>query len=463
MGKKALLMASMVLVVLFPLSATATTAGHADLGFESAFPRKIYQKKYFGLAITGVTIVAAGTFSYLTAGAGAPVAATGVSTVASWVAGGGAGSYMAGLSTIGGWFGGNAILGASILNGISLGTIGGVGSWGTLSAGQKALALSGTAATAMDGIAVIGNPSTAQLEWRVILPVPRGLANERIGSLVDKMSETSMKLAALQSDLIEAEAESHSQGPSATPPKKLREALQAIAATKGLHDAITKQVNDEIASGLKSGDTTGNTIVLAVLAHNSGQSSKFRRLLRRIKLEHLERQSYFDYLRAIAALQTGKITVAERLLRQSWSAAKFAVEPAILIASVVGSRGYSAQERALDDITTYADKNFDADAYMPVASLVSLHYRIGAMALGAKRCERALDEFKKAQSFLSSLEKYWTGKEIRQFLEIGEANALYCQNRRSDAYALFEKVAKRAASYDARALLCDQFSGGCDH
>ena len=75
MGKKALLMASMVLVVLFPLSATATTAGHADLGFESAFPRKIYQKKYFGLAITGVTIVAAGTFSYLTAGAGAPVAA----------------------------------------------------------------------------------------------------------------------------------------------------------------------------------------------------------------------------------------------------------------------------------------------------------------------------------------------------------------------------------------------------
>lgn len=95
-------------------SAHGTSASEAemDLGFEAAFPRPFYQKKYFGLAVTGASIVAAGTVTYFTGGAGAPAAATGVSTVASWVAGGGAGSYMAGLSTIGGWFGGNAILGA---------------------------------------------------------------------------------------------------------------------------------------------------------------------------------------------------------------------------------------------------------------------------------------------------------------------------------------------------------------
>lgn len=111
--------------------------------------------------VTGTAIVAAGTFTYFTAGAGAPAAATGVSTVASWVAGGGAGSYMAGLSTIGGWFGGNAMLGSAILNGISLGTAGGM-VVGALSAGQKALALGATAATAMDGIAIISRPETQQ-------------------------------------------------------------------------------------------------------------------------------------------------------------------------------------------------------------------------------------------------------------------------------------------------------------
>jgi hypothetical protein len=71
---------------LAPLAAAASD--DTDLGFESAFPRKIYQKKYFGLAFTGVTVVAAGALTYFTAGAGAPAAATGVSTVASWVAGG---------------------------------------------------------------------------------------------------------------------------------------------------------------------------------------------------------------------------------------------------------------------------------------------------------------------------------------------------------------------------------------
>lgn len=152
-------------------SGAAATPDDTDLGFESAFPRAFYQKKYFGPAILGASIVAAGTFSYFTAGAGAPAAATGVSTVASWVAGGGAGSYMAGLSTIGGWFGGNAMLGSAILNGISLGTVGGMGTWSGLSVGQKVLALSATAATAMDGVAIIEKPGTEELEWRVMLPL----------------------------------------------------------------------------------------------------------------------------------------------------------------------------------------------------------------------------------------------------------------------------------------------------
>jgi len=31
-----------------------------ELGFSHAFPRKFYEKKYFGVALTGATVVAAG-------------------------------------------------------------------------------------------------------------------------------------------------------------------------------------------------------------------------------------------------------------------------------------------------------------------------------------------------------------------------------------------------------------------
>lgn len=455
-----LLSVSACLASFIPVSSAA--ADDTDLGFKSAFPRKIYQKKAFGLAVTGATVVAAGTFTYFTAGAGAPAAATGVSTVASWAAGGGAGSYMAGLSTIGGWFGGNAMLGAAILNGVSLGTVGGLGAWSTLSAGQKALTLSGTAATAMDGIAIIAKPGTEQLEWRVMLPVPRGLADERIRQLVDALSEANRDVAKLGSRMDAVQNESSEQAHGTAKPRKLNETQQELAAAKGRHKEISGKVDAEIDRALKAGDTSGNSVVLAVLAHNLGRSANFRALLRRVKDEQLKGQAYLDYLRAIAALQIGETALSERLLYGAMKAEDFAIEPPILLLIVLGRRGYAAQEVEINEVARYADKNFDADAYTPVASLVSMHYRLGIMALAAKRCDRALEEFKKAQSNLSTIEKYWTGKNVRNLLDIGEANALYCQKKTVDAYTLFNKVAGRANSKDARDLLCMQFSGACD-
>ncbi|MBK6851957.1 MAG: hypothetical protein IPG93_10125 [Burkholderiales bacterium] len=461
MKKLALLLAVLACLASFTTVAAAA-ADDTDLGFESAFPRKVYQKKYFGLAVTGASVVAAGTFSYFTAGAGAPAAATGVSTVASWVAGGGAGSYMAGLSTIGGWFGGNAILGAAVLNGISLGTVGGAGAWSTLSAGQKAVALSATAATTMDGLAIVAKPGTEQLEWRVLLPVPRDLADDRIGQLVDGLSKINSEIAILSADVDAAQQTFSKLASGAAIPKKLNEARQALAAADGRHKELRRQVDAEINRALKSGDTNRNTVVLAVLAHDSGRSAEFRKLLGRINPKLLTRRSYLDYLRALAALQTGNVADAEALLQGSLKAANFAIEPSILLASILGGRGYPAQERKIEEIARHADMNFDADTYKPEASLVSLHYRIGTMALAAKRCDRAFDEFKKAQRAHSTIEKYWTGKDVRNFLDLGQANALYCQNKKADAYALFEKVADRTTSMDARKLLCQQFSGGCN-
>lgn len=457
MKKLALSLAVLTFVAPFTPPAFAVP-DDTDLGFETAFYRPFYKTRSFGLVVTAATIVAAGTVSYLTAGAGAPAAATGVSTVASWVAGGGAGSYMAGLSTIGGWFGGNAMLGSAILNGISLGTVGGMGSWGALSAGQKALALGATAATTMDGIAIISRPETQQLEWRVVLPVPRDLADDRTRTLLDALSKVDKEVIASASEWDVAKAE---QVPESPKSEKLLGAERRLAAAKARHEKATDQVNDELARVMRLGDSNRTTVLMAVIAQNSGRSADFRTLLGRIKLAPLKRRSYLDYLRAIAALQAGRVTEAKRLLEESWAAAKFAIEPPILLAAVVGSRRFARQESKVEEIASYADKNFQPNAYMTTASLVSLHYRIGILALGANRCERALAAFTKAQDELSMIDKYWSGKDIRNLLEIGEANALHCQGNKPAADEIFKNVLERTSGKDARELLCVQYSGGC--
>ncbi|MEN9420173.1 MAG: hypothetical protein RI988_3794 [Pseudomonadota bacterium] len=459
MNKKTCALALLILASL--ASATApvlAAADDIDLGFKAAFHRPIHKKKSFGLLVTGTTIVAAGTFTYFTAGAGAPPAAAGVSTVASWVAGGGAGSYMAGASIVGGWFGGNAMLGAAVLNGISLGTVGAAGSWGALNAGQKVLALGSTAATIMDGIAFVSKPGTQQLEWRVILPVPADFADDRTREILNAVRKASEDISEGAEELESARAEQLPGSPKST---KVLEAERALEAAKARHKTATMQLNDELDRVLKAGASNRTTTLMAVIAHNSGRSADFRNLLGRIKADRLKDASYLEYLRAIADLQLGKVNDAERRLQASRKAASFAVEPAILLAGLAGSRGFQSQESKIDEIAAFAEKNFKSDKYMTPANLVSLYYRIGTMALAANRCERAHSAFKKAQDKHSLLSKYWTGKDIRNFLDIGEANALHCQGKRDEAFAIFNAVWQRTTGKEARDMLCIQYSGGC--
>ena len=165
-----------------------------ELSFASVYPTPLYAKSYFGLVLTGATVVGAGAFSYFTAGAGAPVAAAGVSSVASWVAGGGAGSYMGGLSIVGGWFGGNAMVGSAILNGISIGVAGGGGAFATLPATGKMLVMASVTSAALDGVAVLQNPETKNLQYRVRLTTPRNLGSREVRQLTKELEEAESTL-----------------------------------------------------------------------------------------------------------------------------------------------------------------------------------------------------------------------------------------------------------------------------
>ncbi len=433
-------------------------ADDKDIGFKAAFERPFYKTTSFGLLVTGTTVVAAGAFSYLTAGAGAPVAAAGVSTVASWIGGGGAGSYMAGASIVGGWFGGNAMLGAAVLNGVSLGTVGAASSWGALSAGQKALAFGSAAATVMDGIAFVTPPKTGELGLRVLLAEPVDFAEDRTRSLLDALKDAGEEVAKSAVQLASAKDE---QAPGSVNSSKMLEIERTLDAAKAKYQTASNQLNAELDRVLASGASNRTTVLMAVLANNAGRSADFRKLLTRIKVETLKDKSYLDYLRAIADLQVGKTAEAERRLIDSRNTASYAIEPAILLAGITGGRNFKANEAKIDEITAFAEKNFDENKYVTRTSLVSLHYRIGTLALAAKRCDRAHTAFKKAQDKHSLIGKYWTGKDIRNFLEIGEANALRCQGKFNDAYEIFNTVWQRTPGKEARDTLCEQFIGGC--
>lgn len=430
-----------------------------DLDFKAAFPRPFYKKKYFGFALNGATIVSAGAISYLTAGAGAPIAATGVSTVASWVAGGGAGSYMAGLSTIGGWFGGNAMLGAAILNGISLGTVGGATSFAALNVGQKALVMGSIAATTLDGVALIEKPDTRELDIRVTPPVPSNLADKRLRQLIDGLQDAREKIEKFSFKL-----KGQSNNPSKEEDSKsvaltsdAMKLKQQLAAEMARREIIEGQIKQEIDRALNQENSNRNLLVLAVLAHNFGMVDKFSTLLNRIDAS----SGYLSYLRSLEALSQLNFAKAEELLRESSDLAPYAVEPSILIVNLLG-RNFKTNKKQILAIAERADQTFSADAYAPSATLVSLHYRVGMQALLAKDCGQAREQFEQAEKQLSFIQKHVAGKNIRALLNIGNANAFYCEGKKDDAYRFFEK-AKELVKDEQADELCKQYSGGCSN
>lgn len=442
-------LAALLCAALFTPFAHALPAQEVDssLSFKTAFPRPFYQKKYFGVALTGATIVSAGAVSYFTAGAGAPAAATGVSTVASWVAGGGAGSYMAGLSTVGGWFDGNAMLGAAILNGISLGTVGGMSSFTAMTAGQKAIALGGFAATALDGVALVAKPQTRELMFNIDLPVPLDLADKRVRGLAKRQQDTVEKIGALSSDRDELAKNEKSKTASVrndVPSPKAMDLDRALAGSRAELEQTNRQIETEIARARAENATNGNRLVLAVLAHNLGKTDDFLGLLNRIDVT----SDYLNYLRAVGAVHEGDSARAESLLRSASHQAPFAIEPPILLVNLLGANGFAEHEDAISEILEIADSSFDADVYAPRASLVSLHYRVGELALKAERCERALQEFEKAEDQLSMLQKHVSAKEIRRLITVRRANALHCQGKVGEAHDAFASARRNAKDPD---------------
>ncbi len=437
-----------------------------EMGFSHVFDKKFYERRSFGLVVIGTTVVAASAFSYFTAGAGAPTAASGVSTVASWVGGGGAGSYMAGLSTIGGAFGGNAMVGAAILNGISIATVGGGSTFATLSATQKALAITSVSATMLDGVAIINGPETKALNYRIALPIPNNIGSHDLRQQADKLRKLGederklgKKLDELADRLKAKEAEKSPENGGS--PKKYAEAESKLRETKEMRAQLEREIASRARGATKKQESPEDIVLLAVLAKNLGKSSLFADLIGNLSIDTSKDSGYVNYLKAVEKIERNEVDAANALLKQSSIHNPYAIEQPILRVNILGHQGFDANKGEIIDIVSRTEKLFNDEKYATPFSLVSLYYRVGTLALINKDYSLAEAQFKKALDSRSLWEKYVQNDEFDSMIKAGLASAVFGQGRKDDAFAIIEKLLKKAKTGQAREVICAQFMGHC--
>jgi len=391
-----------------------------DVDFKHIYPKKFYKKSYFGFVITGVAIAGAGAFSYFTAGAGAPAAATGVGAVATAVGGGGSGAYMAGLSTIGSWFGGNAILGASILNGISIGALGGgTSTFAGLSILAKAGVMASVTAIGLDGVAYFQNPETKQLGYRVKIMIPKNLGSKDTRQLIDRMDEVEEEI----SDALE-------DGDGAKQQKLFE-----------LKHEYQKEAIELLKKKLSQKDNQEDLIVLGIIASNNAEYTLFDQAIKKIDSSTLDNTSFLNYLKGLNSLYKGNKKESLEFLDSSITENSYALEPIILSINILGEE-FLKNEVKIESLAKKAEENFDSDKYSSQYTLTGVFYRVATFYFQNKRYVSAQKYYEKAYNELGLLQKNFFGKELTHTLELAIINSLYQQNKIEQASKRYEDLIK---------------------
>jgi len=408
-----------------------------NIDYESVYPKNFYQKSYFGLAVTGAAIVGAGAFTYFTAGAGAPVAATGVSTVASWTAGGGAGSYMAGLSTIGGYFGGNAIVGASILNGISLGTVGGGVSYTSLSLIGKIGILTSISASSLDGVFYFTNPETNKLEYKIKVSIPKNLGSKKTRELVEQIYDTN---------------------------EKFNKAVEDKDGITQKHLTMLKEENNRYALELldyylnNEEYNQEDFLVLGIIAWNNGEYEMFSNSMNKIEKSKLKNTSFYNYLMALSDLVNGKIEDSKLKLQKSIDENKFAIEPVILYVNILANENFIKNENRILEYVQKIEKDFDSNNYASEYTLVSVYYRLGTIYFNNKRYSKAKEYYEKSYNELNLFQTYFSNS-LKHTVQLGISNSLYMDGKTESAFELYNKVISEIDNEEEKHRIMSQYLG----
>ena len=450
---------SMLVVVVFIAMVTPslTTANVIDdlkfweekplqnVGFSDLYPKPLYKKSYIGWTILGTTVVAAGVFSYVTAGPGAPIAAMGVSSVASWIAGGGPGSYMAGLSIVGSTVGGNAMVGAAILNGLSIGLIGGgAASFTTRSAARKFDRMATVTATILDGVSIFRDPDTGQLDYDTKLILPEDLGSDKVIKLVKEIIENKEK---------RIEAITKGEAETASRYQKLIEinmdhAESMLVKLLESNPKISRPVQEDL-------------LVLSVVAYENRNFDLFEKGLKEFK--HLSRgvlddYGYLLYLEAINYLHSGQVITALGTLELSIRQNPYAIEPIILYVNLLGDDLYKNVQQILEKIY-FAEENYNSNKYSSPYSLLALYFRVATIYYNNQECVKAKQYFEKAKNKIDFIKGLFPSSDyLENQIELGIANSYYCMANKKKAWEIFHEITKSMKSVEFTTIR-QQFAG----
>jgi tetratricopeptide (TPR) repeat protein len=423
-----------------------------NVSFEEVYKKAFYKKSNFTYIVTASTVAAAVAFSYVTAGAGAPVAATGVSTVASAIGGGGAGTYMAGLSTVGGVFGGNAVLGGAILNGISIGTIGGT-TTGMATVAAKIPILLEFTSSVYDGINYFKNPDTKQLLYKVRLSVPKGLGNKRIRELVDTEHDAIEKIFELTDELKKVDFKDK---------LKFNELQDRVNDYNKMRAEVSKEFIVELKKILKQPNSLKTNqedlLVLGIIAYNDGDYVTFSKAVQILNQKKTDR-GFIDYLCGIEALIKNDLEKSKKYLHSSIVANEYALESALLLSHILSTQNFNKHEKYITQLMEYSVKNFDQDKYQTFLTKTTAYYRLGTFFYKNLKFKQAAHYFEKAQSEYSLIQEYFGDSSLLNQIKISRANACYQARDLKQASSVFTNLMESSISSDEKTKLRQQYIG----
>ncbi len=418
-----------------------------EITFKKLYPKPIYKKSYLSWIILGSSVVAGSAITYFSGGIGAPAAATGVSTVASWIAGGGAGSYMAGLSTVGSFVGGNAITGAVILNGLSYGLIGGtMGKFVLLSSAAKFGVIANITATMLDGIAVL-EKETGKPHYTIRLTYPRDLGSRKVRTIVDEYYENTEK---------KFEAEAKGDINTATRYKEIGDSL-----TRSSKELLSRLLTEENPS-------QEDILVLAMINYTAGQPENmalFHDAILRLSAikPQLKNASFIDYLVAIDQLSSGEKELAINSLDRAISKEPFAMEPSLLHL-VLLSEDFEQNEDALLVSMKVMEENYDSDKYSVPYSLLAPYFRLATVYYNNKKYIKAKEFYEKAYDKIGFIEGLFGADDLENQIQLGIANCYYQGGDKEQANKIFSGITKGMKGEDLNKIR-EQYAGtqGASH
>jgi hypothetical protein len=287
--------------------------------------------------------------------------------------------------------------GAAILNGISIGLIGGG------AAGKASLTLAGKVAEVLD-LAINGVISIGELKedlkrtvYNFKIKLPEELGGDQVKKLAEKIGE-------LEEEVAEATADKDSE--------KVKELnaqlfLQYQLGLEFLKVGLEKRI-------LQLGDL----VVLGIIAYRNGHRELFGEALKGAEefAPLLSNRSFLDYLWGVYHLShPGKRGEGLRYLYRSHQQEKYAIEPALGIVSVLGGE-YRKKRREIGKVVEECGEEFDTDLYNGY-TLFNLYLKVATIALKERVWEDAAKYFLLAKDELG-LFSLGKGEEILKYIDL---------------------------------------------